>query len=96
MPRAKGYRARDYGLELRPVDNHTIRLLSSHLGLSLRETVHRLITHFITSHNIKLLSNLEHPDKILSDHKQSFDRELGPHEAHPEDTVLRRHFRCKG
>ena len=69
MPRAKGYRARDYGLELRPEDNHAIRLLASHLDLSLRETVHQLITDFLTSHNISLLGNLEHPEKIFSDHK---------------------------
>ncbi len=69
MPRAKGYRARDYGLELRPEDNHAIRLLASHLGLSLRETVHQLVTHFITFHNINLLGHLEHPEKIFSAHK---------------------------
>ncbi len=69
MPRAKGYRARDYGLELRPADNHAIRLLASHLDLSLRETVHRLVTEYLTSHDINLWGNLEHPEKIFSDHK---------------------------
>ena len=55
MPRAKRYRARDYGLELRPEDNHTIRLLASHLDLSLRETVHQIVTHYLSSHDIDLL-----------------------------------------
>ena len=68
MPRAKRYRARDYGLELRPADNHAIRLLSSHLGLSLRETVHQIVTHYLSSHNINLLGIFEHPEKIFSDH----------------------------
>ena len=30
MPRAKGYRARDYGLELRPADNHAMISKTAH------------------------------------------------------------------
>ena len=59
-------RARDRMLSLRPVDNRTIRLLAAHLNLSLRDTVHQIVTHYLSSHDIDLGRIFEDP-KIMSD-----------------------------
>ena len=57
-------RARDRMLSLRPIDNHTIRLLASHHELSLRDTVHLVLTTYLSTTGIDL-------GKIFEDSKST-------------------------
>ncbi len=52
-------------LSLREIDNRTIRLLSAHLDLSIRDTIHQIVTHYLSSHDIDLGRIFADPKSIL-------------------------------
>ena len=58
-------RARDYLLSLHPHDNRAIRLLSSRLNLSIRDTVHLIVTDYLSHHDIDLDDIFSHPKLLL-------------------------------
>lgn len=53
-------------LSLREVDNRAIRLIASHHDLSIRDTVHQIVTYYLSSHDIDLGRIFADPN-ILSD-----------------------------
>ena len=53
-------------LSLREIDNRTIRMLAAHHNLSIRDTVHQIVTYYLSSHDIDLGRIFEDP-KILSE-----------------------------
>ena len=69
-PRARRRRGRSSAeiLSLHPYDNHTIRLLAAHHGLTIRDTVHQIVTHYLSTHDIDLGKIFSDPKSILGNH----------------------------
>lgn len=76
MTTAIGLQARHYSLNLHPSDNHAIRLLASHLHLSLRDTVHLLITDYLSHNPTDIHKIFEHPEKIFPPRKLHHPKDL--------------------